>query len=223
MGTNQFPLAEDKKAAPATPPRTVPVESSSAAERKQAEVNLSSLYKTNDESPTLCRLLDSWYDETRQKLPVLTLQRGAVAFEEIRLASENFGRRRGRLPTVSLISDGHLSMRIARATFVNNFFGCAGYQVHDNPAGLDGVQLDVVLKEQHPDMIVLCSSDDEYPELLKKYGPLIDTAVPTAIKMIAGHPLAHKEMLTSMGIADFVHVGTNAITFFTNYKKKLGI
>ena len=223
LGTNQFPLAGEKRGDPATPPRSVTVEAAHAGDKTVAAKDLSALYGADGVSPALGLLAAAWSHGEAETLPVLMLERGALAFEKIRLASEEVQRRRGRLPTVSLLSEGPLAMRIARATFISNFFGCAGYQVHDNPAGLADAELDRLLREQQPDMVVLCSADDEYPKLMATYAPLIAAAVPRAFKMVAGHPLAHKEALIGMGTNDFVHIGTDAIAFFTNYQQKSGI
>jgi methylmalonyl-CoA mutase len=55
-------------------------------------------------------------------------------------------------------------MRQARAQFSCNFLACAGYEVVDN-LGFDTVEegVEAAMKAK-ADIVVLCSSDDEYAE-----------------------------------------------------------
>ena len=55
-------------------------------------------------------------------------------------------------------------MRLARAQFSSNFFACAGYEIIDN-LGFASVKEGVdAARKAKADIIVLCSSDDEYAE-----------------------------------------------------------
>ena len=61
-----------------------------------------------------------------------------------------------------MLTIGNPAMRRARAQFSSNFFACAGYQVKDNngfDTAADGVKAAL---EAKADIIVICSSDDEY-------------------------------------------------------------
>ena len=92
--------------------------------------------------------------------------RGAEEFEKLRLATEHATRR----PLAFMLTIGNPAMRRARAQFSSNFFACAGYQVKDNngfDTAAEGVKAAL---EAKADIIVICSSDDEYatvaPEIL---------------------------------------------------------
>ncbi len=88
-------------------------------------------------------------------------KRAATDFEELRLATEAAARR----PKVFMLTIGNLAMRLARAQFSANFFGCAGYEIIDN-LGFDTVEAGVdAAIEAKADIVVLCSSDDEYATL----------------------------------------------------------
>ena len=90
----------------------------------------------------------------------LTTYRGAMAFEELRLETERYAKDHHR-PSVYLMKVGNLAMRQARAGFITNFFGCAGYQIVE-PAGFATVEEGVkAAGEAKPDLIVVCSSDEE--------------------------------------------------------------
>ncbi|MDE6271265.1 MAG: acyl-CoA mutase large subunit family protein, partial [Muribaculaceae bacterium] len=57
----------------------------------------------------------------------LAMKRAATDFETLRLATEAAAKR----PKVFMLTIGNLAMRLARAQFSTNFFGCAGYEIID--------------------------------------------------------------------------------------------
>lgn len=116
-----------------------------------------------------------------------------------------------------MLTIGNLAMRLARAQFSSNFFGCAGYEIIDN-LGFNTVEegVDAAL-EKGADIVVLCSSDDEYAEL-----------APAAFKylngraefVVAGAP-ACMDDLKAIGINDFVHVRCNVLDTLRAFNDKL--
>lgn len=116
-----------------------------------------------------------------------------------------------------MLTIGNLAMRLARSQFSSNFFACAGYQIIDN-LGFETVQegIDAAF-EKDADIIVLCSSDDEYA-----------TYAPEAFKLIngrkefvvAGAPACTEE-LQAAGINNFVHVRSNVLETLQAFNAKL--
>ncbi len=143
----------------------------------------------------------------------LPTSRAASDFEALRLATEAAANR----PKVFMLTIGNLAMRLARAQFSTNFFGCAGYEIIDN-LGFDTVQqgIDAAL-EKGADVVVLCSSDDEYA-----------TLAPEAFKYLAGRAEfvvagapACTEDLQAVGIKDFVHVRCNVLDTLRDFNNRL--
>ena len=63
-----------------------------------------------------------------------------------------------------MLTIGNLAMRQARAQFSCNFLACAGYEVIDN-LGFPTVEAGVeAAMKAGADIVVICSSDDEYAE-----------------------------------------------------------
>jgi methylmalonyl-CoA mutase len=117
---------------------------------------------------------------------------------------------------------GDLVMRIARATFVKNYFGCAGYELVDTngiPDVATGIEM---MKKENPDIVVLCSKDDEYLDLAKAVFPEVEKAFPSVVRIVAGAP-KNAEDLKAAGAQDFVNVLTNAVDCLTGYQKKFGV
>ncbi len=148
----------------------------------------------------------------------ICLFRGAEEFEKMRYATDTFAKA-NRRPKAFMLTIGNLTMRKARAQFSSNFFAVAGYEVVDNNgfASIDaGVK---AAKKANADIIVLCSSDDEYTE----FGPqAYELIKDDAILVIAGAPACADE-LKAKGIENFVHVKTNLLEALKDYNKKLGI
>ncbi len=84
----------------------------------------------------------------------------AADYEDLRIKVENSE----KVPVAFMLTIGNLAMRQARAQFSCNFLACAGYKVVDN-LGFSTVEegVDAALKAG-ADIVVLCSSDDEYAE-----------------------------------------------------------
>lgn len=144
----------------------------------------------------------------------LPTNRLGTAFEELRLATEKHG-----APTVFMLTIGNLGMRLARAQFSSNFFACAGYKIIDN-LGFDTVEAGIkAAREKNADIIVLCSSDDEYTAY-----------APEAYKLtqgkehfvVAGAPASMDE-LKAQGIEHFINVKSNVLETLRIFNAKLGI
>lgn len=133
--------------------------------------------------------------------------RMARAFEEIRLRTERHAANSGRAPRVLLLKRGDLKMRMARATFCQNFFGCAGFEI------VESAEIDPAA-----DLIVLCSSDPEYLELAREIVP--QTSAPV---VVAGNPKDQIAELQAAGVAGFVHVLSNQIETLTEWQNKMGV
>lgn len=143
----------------------------------------------------------------------LPTTRAASDFEALRLATEASSHR----PKVFMLTIGNLAMRLARAQFSTNFFGCAGYEIIDN-LGFDTVQegVDAALA-QNADVIVLCSSDDEYATLAPEAFNYLDGR---AEFVVAGAP-ACMEDLQKEGIKEFVHVRCNVLDTLRAFNSRL--
>ncbi len=143
----------------------------------------------------------------------LKMKRAATDFEELRLATEASPVR----PKVFMLTIGNLAMRLARAQFSSNFFGCAGYQIIDNN-GFKTVEegVDAALAAG-ADVVVLCSSDDEYAE----YAPAAFKYLNGRAQFVVAGAPACMDDLKAQGINDFVHVRVNVLDTLRDFNKRL--
>jgi methylmalonyl-CoA mutase len=145
----------------------------------------------------------------------ISLSRGSQQYEKLRITIDGADWR----PVVFLLPIGNPAMRNARSQFSANFFGCAGYQIIDNK-GFESVGEAVkeAIKSK-ADIVVVCSSDEEYP----LFAPDIYNRLNgKAITVIAGHP-AMIEELRSKGLENFIHLRSNVIEILTGFNEQLGI
>lgn len=153
--------------------------------------------------------------ECEKELETLNFDRAASEFEALRLSTEASGKR----PVAFMLTIGNLAMRQARAQFSCNFLACAGYKVIDN-LGFKTVEEGVeAAMAANADIVVLCSSDDEYAEYAV---PAFKALNGRAMFIVAGAP-ACMEDLKAAGIENFIHVRVNVLDTLKEYNEKLGI
>lgn len=141
--------------------------------------------------------------------------RAADEFESLRFATEKATKR----PKAFMLTIGNLAMRLARAQFSCNFFACAGYDVVDN-LGFKTIEEGIAAaKKANADIVVLCSSDDEYAELAPQ---AFDLAKGNAILVIAGAPACTDE-LKAYGIEHFINVKSNVLDTLRTFNGLLTI
>jgi methylmalonyl-CoA mutase len=136
-------------------------------------------------------------------------------FEALRLQTEAAPKQ----PVAFMLTIGSLVMRQARAQFSCNFLAAAGYKVIDN-LGFDTVQQGVdAAMEAGADIVVLCSSDDEYATYAI---PAFQALAGRAIFVVAGAP-ACTDDLKAAGIENFIHVRAGQLDTLKQLNAKMGI
>jgi methylmalonyl-CoA mutase len=150
---------------------------------------------------------------------VLHPYRGAEAFEEIRLKTDAFAKDHPR-PKVWMFTYGNLAMRKARAQFAGNFFGCAGFEIIDN-LGFPTIEKGILAaKEVKPDIVVICSSDEEYADIAI---PVFEALKDHSIVVLAGYPKDLVDQFKAAGLDHFIHIKSNVLEELSNYQQLIGI
>lgn len=161
------------------------------------------------------------YDQTSKGAFVKTLKQFRVTqdFENLRFATDMYSKECKR-PLAFMLTIGNLNMRKARAQFASNFFACAGFQVKDNN-GFKSIEEGLAkAKEANAEIVVLCSSDDEYTTLAFE---LAEKAKNQCIPVVAGFPKDIMDELKKAGLTRFVHMKSNLLEELEAYQKDLGI
>jgi methylmalonyl-CoA mutase len=162
-------------------------------------------------------------DEAPTTYKKLVLFGGSDAFDQLRLATEQYVADGNKKPSVFLFNIGNLAMRKARAMFTTNFFGCAGYSILDN-SGFASVDEGVkAAKASKAEIVVICSSDEEYALLVPEIAQKLKKANKELILVVAGYPKEILDTLKQAGVDDFIHVRCNLLQTLESFQEKLGI
>jgi len=109
-------------------------------------------------------------------------------------------------------------MRLARSQFSSNFFGCAGYEIIDN-LGFETIDAGIkAARGKGADIIVLCSSDDEYATFAPEAYDKLKGG--KEILVVAGAP-ACMDDLKAHGIEHFINVRSNVLETLQAFNEKL--
>ncbi len=170
------------------------------------------------------------FDETIESEPfrkpvykTLEIFRGSDAFEDLRLATEIWEDAGNKRPSVFMLTIGNPAMRKARAAFSAGFFGCAGYTIIDNTGFADAQQGIEAALASDAEIIVICSSDEEYAEVAPVIARAVKAADATKLVVVAGYPKEIIEPLKESGVDEFIHVKSNALDILAGFQKKLEI
>ena len=159
--------------------------------------------KAGDKKPVEATCCCGGGHTCEKDVPTLNFDRAASEFEALRLETEASGKR----PKAFMLTIGNLAMRQARAQYSCNFLACAGYEVVDNlgfSTVEEGIEAAMAAKA---DIVVLCSSDDEYAEYAV---PAFKALNGRAMFIVAGAP-ACMDDLKAAGIENFIHVRVNVL------------
>jgi len=161
------------------------------------------------------KLFTEYTHSSEEEVKPIIPARGADEFEKLRLATERSGRR----PLAFMLTIGDLAMRRARAQFSSNFFAVAGYEVKDNNGFASIAEGVNAAMEVKADVIIICSSDDEYATLAKEAFAAI---AGKAVFVVAGNPPCTDE-LKAAGVEHFISVRSNVLETLQIFNRILGI
>ena len=134
----------------------------------------------------------------------------AEKFEELRNASENFKAKTGHKPKVFLATMGSPKQYKARADFSRAFFEIGGFEII-YPNGFKTT--DEAIKsslESKANAVVICSTDDNYPELVPPIVKGIKANSSDIAVILAGYPKDQIEQHKKSGVDDFIYLGADA-------------
>lgn len=172
--------------------------------------------------PNITEQLDPDFEFPKRKTNVdstdaepLVAFRGSEQLEKLRYRTDKFASNNKR-PAVWMFSFGNLAMRKARSQFVGNFFGCAGFEIVDNP-GFKTVEEGIkAAKDAKPDIVVICSSDDGYADIVE---PIFKALNEETIVVLAGYPRNLMDKFNEIGLTNYVHVKSNLLEELTRYQE----
>lgn len=145
----------------------------------------------------------------------------AEMFEELRIASENIKKKSGNKPKVFLATMGSLKQFKARADFARAFFEVGGFEI-EYPNGFanpDDAVKSAIESKAHA--VVICSSDDTYPELVPPIVKGIKEKSKDVAVILAGYPKDQIDDHKKSGVDDFIYLGADAQVVLSNLLKRI--
>ncbi len=132
-------------------------------------------------------------------------------FEALRNWASRYEMENGRRPQIFLANMGPLRQYKARADFTRGFFAVGGFEMIDE-GGFDSPETaaNAALKSEAK-AVVICSTDETYPELVSPLVQGIKTQQPGAIVILAGYPKEQIEAHKAAGINAFIHLGADCL------------
>ena len=150
------------------------------------------------------------------EIPRVRVIRAAEGYERLRASTKE------NPPQVWLAKFGPPKQSKARADFSSGFFAAGGYGVRQQTAGAKSVEeaLDQAAASKAA-IVVLCSTDDTYPEIVPAFVPALKAKMPGVKVILAGYPTDQIEAHKASGVDDFIHIKVDCLAFLTNLQKEL--
>jgi methylmalonyl-CoA mutase len=162
-------------------------------------------------------------DSPCQPITPVCITRAAVAFEKLRAATDRYTARTGQRPEVFLCNMGSLREYKARADFSRGFFATAGYSVI-SPDGFKTPEAAATAAAESKARIwVICSTDENYPNLVEPLVKALRQQRPDALIVLAGFPQEQVETYRKAGVNEFIHLRADAAELLGRFHSQLRI
>jgi len=167
------------------------------------------------------KILSGKFSKPNSKKTVLTPKRAAFEIEALRKVTEKRVEETGHRPVVELTSFGNLNMRKARAAFAYDFMGVSGFEILAEKSYDD---VDIAAKtsaSSNSDIVVICSSDNDYNENALQFITTFRTLNTDKILLLAGNPVEIADQLTIAGLDGFIHMKSDVIRLISDVQNKI--
>ncbi|NJP04295.1 MAG: methylmalonyl-CoA mutase [Chloroflexaceae bacterium] len=158
-------------------------------------------------------------DRGSESITPVQIYRLAESFEQLRGRAEASGER----PKVFLANMGPIIQHKARADFSTGFLAVGGFDVLTNTGFATVDEAAKAAIDSSAPVVVICSTDDTYPELVPALTQQIKAAQPATQVLLAGYPAEHVESFKAAGIDEFIHLRANLYDVLLGLQQKLGM
>lgn len=208
VGTNNYPNSEDgipDSAERNLTAETLPADEDPMQKPDSDQPVIKTLAEKFADGTTIGEWSKLFYEPGRVLYKTLEKFNAGEELDSIRQRSREM-QKNGRPVTVQLVQAGSKTWRHARASFSANFLGCAGFDIKDS-GGFDTLEQALKSIESfNADIYVLCSSDDEAPEMAE---PFAGALPKESIAVLAGNPGEKEDHYRAAGFDFFIHLKVN--------------
>jgi len=160
-----------------------------------------------------------------ETIEALAPTRAAEGFEALRAATERYRERTGRRPTVCLAKMGPPAQHKARAEFSAGFFAVGGFEVIPIEGFPHALAAAVAAVATEAPVLVLCSTDETYPEIVPVFANAVKKQRPDAVIVLAGLPADPAVVATYRvaGVDEFIHLRADTHAVVSALMRKIGV
>ena len=143
------------------------------------------------------------------KCKPLPVFRASALFEELRNAANEHKAKTGKAPQMYFECFGTLKQYKPRADFSTDFFAVGGFEITMGQGYLTDKDAIANIKNINAPIVVICSTDDIYPEVVPNYVTELKKQKPNIKVILAGLPQDYVEAFKQSGVDEFIHIKSN--------------
>lgn len=162
--------------------------------------------------------------ETEKDIQRLRIVRLAEDFEKLRHQAFAYAKTHGgQPPKIWLACFGPAKQHKARADFSSGFLTPGGFLVESGPGAKTVAEAVEAAVAAQPLAVVICSTDDTYPEIVPDFVPALREKMPDVHIILAGYPAEQIVAHETAGVNDFIHLKRNCLEFNQSLQATLGV
>ncbi len=151
-------------------------------------------------------------DEPGPNVAPLPQIRLAAPFEALRAGTLSLRKRAGdQAASVFLANLGPPRQHKARADFAQALFEVGGFHVITNNGFATPNEAAAAAVESGAPAVVICSTDETYPEIVPPLVKALRDAAPDTIIILAGRPAEQMEAHKAAGVDEFIYLGADCL------------
>lgn len=153
----------------------------------------------------------------------LSIGRLSDDYEDLRKKAEHHKAKNRCYPKVFLVNMGPLRQHKARADFSTGFLQPGGFEIltSDGFNAIEDAATAAIVSKAN--IVVICSTDDTYPDLVPALTRLIKEQRPEKYILVAGYPVDHIDDFRSAGVDDFIHLKADNLSLLQKLQSKAGV
>jgi methylmalonyl-CoA mutase len=162
--------------------------------------------------------------EPPARMNPLPIKRDAADYEALRDACDAAAARTGQRPAVFLCNLGPIPQHAARAQFAGGFFAAGGLAVIGNDGFATPDDAASAFAQSGTALVVLCGSDDAYPEWVEPLVPKLRAAGAKQV-LLAGRPRGPEleARYRAAGIDEWIFVGCDVVQSLRRVLASVGV
>lgn len=159
-----------------------------------------------------------------QAVQPIAVHRWTEQFETLRSHTEDYKTSTGDNVKIFLANMGKIPQHKPRADFTTGFMEVGAFEVLKNDGFPTVEEAAEAALKSGADAVVICSTDDTYPELVPPLAKMIKSGRPAMTVILAGAPAPEYEsQYREAGVEMFIHVRANCYQILTELQRRKGM